>query len=84
VRWWGIPDSRLHQPGQASLGATRQNAEQQIEQRPLGKSHSVIEAQRSTSLGPTVFVMKSAEDRPRGDETELLNRANERRILAQR
>ena len=28
--------------------------------------------------------MKSAEDRPRGDETELLNRANERGILVRK
>ena len=34
-------------------------------------------------LRPAVLVMKSAEDRPRGDVTESLNRTNKRCILTQ-
>jgi transposase len=50
----------------------------------LPKTSSAPDWLCGRQLGPTVFVMKSTEDRPRGDETELPNRANERRILAQR
>lgn len=34
-------------------------------------------------LHPAVLMMKSAEDRPRGDVTERLDRTNKRRILTQ-
>jgi hypothetical protein len=34
-------------------------------------------------LHPAILIVKSAEDRPCGDDTEPLNRTNKRRILTQ-